>query len=88
MKSFSTLTKSELWQLRQEIVLGSLFVSDYKNSFDFNAHDISEFFDGYTEYLYELALEYGGRWIHYDSINHLLDWFYSYDDLSWVRFAE
>ena len=45
------LTKEELWALRQEIVLGSLFYRDYKNSFGINEHACCDFFDGYLEHI-------------------------------------
>ena len=56
-KSFEDLTKEELWQLRQEIVVNSVFTAHYTNSFGFNASDICTFFDGYYYYLWELANE-------------------------------
>lgn len=56
-KQFSELNKEELWKLRQEIILNSIYISDYKNSFGFNNTDICNFFEGYVEYLYELAQE-------------------------------
>ena len=34
-KRFEDLTIDELWQLREEIVLYSLYIADYDNSFDF-----------------------------------------------------
>ena len=45
------MTKDELWALRQEIKLGSLFYADYRNSFDIDEHPVCDFFDGYLEYL-------------------------------------
>lgn len=40
-----------LWKLRQDIVLNSMFVSDYKNSLGIDEHDVCDFFDAYTEHL-------------------------------------
>ena len=51
------LTKKELWALRQEIVLGSLFYNDYKNSFGINEHACCNFFDGYLEHIEMIANE-------------------------------
>lgn len=45
------MTKDELWALRQEIKLGSLFYADYRNSFGIDTHPVCDFFDGYLEYL-------------------------------------
>ena len=47
------MTKDELWALRQEIKLGSLFYADYRNSFGINTQPVCDFFDGYLEYLDE-----------------------------------
>ena len=54
-KAFEELTSAELLQLRKEIILNSILVYDYTNSFGFNSWDICSFFDGYVSYLEELA---------------------------------
>ena len=51
------LTKEQLWELRQEITLNSIFIRDYENSFDIDVEECYTFFDGYVEYLGELATE-------------------------------
>lgn len=38
-----------LWKLRNEIVLNSMFVNDYKNSLGINESEVCDFFDAYTE---------------------------------------
>lgn len=43
------LTKEQLWKLRQEIVLGSLYTDDYKNSFNINPENVAAFFDSFIE---------------------------------------
>ena len=43
------LTKEQLWKLRQEIVLGSLYVNDYKNSFGIDPQGVCNFFDSFIE---------------------------------------
>lgn len=48
-----------LWPLRQQIVLSSLDLSDYINDFGIEADKVAAFFDGYVEYLEELAEEDG-----------------------------
>lgn len=95
-KTFEELTKEELWQLRQEVVVNSAFTADYTNSFGFNESDICSFFDGYYDYLCELANEdyddclVTDGLIHeqYDNQDNLESWFNCYDDLSWVRINE
>lgn len=92
-KTFEDLTKEELWQLRQEVVVNSVFTAHYTNSFGFNASDICSFFDGYYDYLRELADEDdndclitdGLIYDKYDNQDNLESWFNCYDDLSWVR---
>lgn len=51
------LSKSQLWKLRQEIVLNSVFTADYENSFDIDANDVAIFFEGYFEELCEIVRE-------------------------------
>ncbi len=81
VKFFEDFTKNDLWALRNEISLGSLFVYDYENSFNLDPHTVSDFFDGYVDYLDN---ECGG--IDNDSIDNLFDWFCCYDDLSFMRY--
>lgn len=54
---FQDLNKDQLWDLRAQIVLNSIFISDYENTFEFDPDDICRFFDGYLEYIYELAAD-------------------------------
>jgi hypothetical protein len=92
MKRFEDLTSKELLDLRNEIILNSIFVADYENSFGFNSKDVSYFFDGYLSFISELAeedgnkdLEIGELCAKYDNEDNLWGWFNCYDDLSWVR---
>jgi hypothetical protein len=94
-KNFAQLTSNELWSLRKEIVLNSLFIADYDNSYGFDAAHISYFFDGYVDYICELADEDENNTLsiseiikHYDNENNLYAWFHCYDDLSWITFTE
>ena len=57
MKKRDSLTKNQLWELREEIVLNSLFISDYKNTFGFTPESVCEFFFGYVDYIDEIAQE-------------------------------
>ena len=49
-------SKEDLWKLRQEIVLDSLFTREYENSFGVIPRRCQDFFDGYSEEL-EYILE-------------------------------
>lgn len=51
------LSKKQLAQLRQDIVLNSLFIDDYKNRFNIDANDVCMFFEGYFEDLCYIARE-------------------------------
>ena len=42
------LTTEQLLQLRKEIVLNSLYISDYENSFGIDPHIVCDFFEGYV----------------------------------------
>lgn len=86
-KKFADLTKEELWKLRNEIVLYSCMIKDYDNSFDFYPLDICSFFDGYANYLDELAVDDGSKYpaLEYDNEDNLWDWFNCCEDYSWVR---
>ena len=46
-------TFSDVLKLRRQIVLNSLYISDYENRFDFDAYEVCDFFDGYMEFLAE-----------------------------------
>lgn len=94
-KRFKDLTSAELWALRCEIVLNSIFTADYNNSFAFNASDVSHFFDGYVSFIDELAKEDGYTDLEitelcdkYDNEENLYSWFNCYDDFDWVRYYD
>ena len=95
MKKLEEFTKEELWALRQEICLNSLYVSDYHNTFGISERSACTFFDGYMDYLCELAEEDGwdGEKLSvvfgkYDNADNLEAWFYCYDDFSWVEYEK
>lgn len=86
MKQFEELTSKELWGLRNEIVLNSLFIADYSNHYNFDEKDVSCFFDGYMSYLEELGEEQNINDImSLDNEDNLYSWFNCYDDLSWIK---
>jgi hypothetical protein len=97
MKRFEDLTKQDLTKLRGEIVLNSLFYSDYRNSFGISENSVCTFFDGYVDYLTELAEEDNfvftdDNFIEmlkkYDNEDNLLSWYYCHEDFSWVEYEE
>ena len=79
------LTREELRDLRNEIVLNSLYTSDYENTHHILPRDAQNFFDGYVEYLYELAEENGEKpdiedlCIKYDNPDNLENWYYCFE---------
>lgn len=79
------LGRIQLWKLRKDIILNSLFTRDYTNRYGIDPSVVQGFFDGYVEYLYELAEEDGFFEEHrrndcfsvfrvYDTISNLWSW--------------
>ena len=90
--NFEFLTSGDLWNLRKEIVLNSCYVSDYENTFGFSAESMCTFFDGYVDYLWELAKEDGfdgfdDAFEDYDNEENLWCWYNCFDDFSWVEYV-
>lgn len=79
-------TKEELKQLRKEVVLYSLYQSDYENSFGLPADFVEDFFDGYADFIAEVANDPQGEDSSngYDNIDTLERWYnivdYSVDE--------
>ena len=48
-----------LWPLRQQIVLDSLYTSDFDNDFGIEAEQVQGFFEGYSSFISELAKDDG-----------------------------
>ena len=76
------LSLSQLKELRYEVVLNSLFLKDYENSFGIDPKEVCDFFDGYVQYLFEIAEEKLHRDYdfyevieNYDSTSNLLKYF-------------
>ena len=92
MKAFDKLTKKSLWKLRKEIVLNSCMLGHYENTFGYDPNSMYTFFDGYYDYLWELAEEDGKDLTHeqviknYDNANNLWGWYNCFDDFSWVKY--
>lgn len=80
----NNLTEEQLWKLRNEIRLGSLFTRDYRNSFGIPEENCFSFFDGYLEELgYKMeedGISDSDFWKHvseYDNAENLWDWYCS-----------
>lgn len=94
-KRFEDLTREDLAKLRGEIVLNSLYISDYENSFGFSAKSVNLFFDSYVSFLDELAEENGDIiedtfefFNKYDTIDNLENWYGCYEDFDWVEYVD
>lgn len=91
MKTLGTLNKEELWQLRQQVVVGSMYIADYTNNFNIDEKDVCSFFEGYESYIDELIKENGkvddyfNEFKKLDTSDTLESWYNCYDDFSWVR---
>lgn len=77
--------ESDLWKLRMEIPLGSLYVRDYENSFGFTAESVCDFFDGFLDFIEEIAREEKGNGVEwqdiideYDTEDQLIEWWYCF----------
>ena len=88
------VTFDEVRQLRREIVLNSLYISDYENSLGYDPHDVCDFFDGYVGYLAEImerdrfsvdAWEYFDVLWSYDTDENLEDWYGCFENLKFRR---
>lgn len=93
-RPFDDLTKSELWALRQEVVVGSMMTSDFYNSHGFSAMDVQTFFEGYEEHINDLCREQGieyctdGKFAEHDNAETLWSYFCSLDSLDWVGYED
>ena len=47
------MNSKTLWTLRKQIILNSLFISDYRNTFGIDPHVVCDFFDSFLSYLDE-----------------------------------
>ena len=95
MKRFEDLSIEDLAKLRKEIVLNSIYIADYENTFGFSPKSVSYFFDGYVSFLEEIANEdnfeikdYAIFLQKYDNIDNLYSWYNCYDDFSWIEYIE
>jgi len=68
--SMHNLSLRQVRKLRKQIVLNSLYVSDYENSYGIDPHAVQSYFDGFVEYLCEVARTKSPK--HVDSMTILL----------------
>lgn len=51
------LSKKNILKLRKEIKLNSLYLSDYENSFGIDRKEAYHYFDGYMDFIWDIAKE-------------------------------
>ena len=80
-KGLSRLNRNELQNLRNDVVLLSLYERDYKNRYDLDPKTVMIFFDGYGSYLDSIMKEEGvsdsefyDKLHKFDTIDNLLAW--------------
>ncbi len=95
MKRFEDFTQAELWELRGQIVLGSIYVADHRNDFGIDEHSVCDFFDSFLSYIEDLAREEGNGNLDWDEIikmydnpETLWDFYWRYEDFSWVEYKD
>ncbi|MBQ7014174.1 MAG: hypothetical protein IJN11_09735 [Oscillospiraceae bacterium] len=83
------LTQKQLWTLRQQIVLGSYYCSDYINTFGIDLHSVCTFFDGFLSFAEELMKEeipdfndanFFDVLPAYDNAERLWDWYGCFEE--------
>lgn len=81
--NLNELTKEQLQKLRREIRLGSMYTTDFENSFDIPEKICQAFFDGYNDFLGEMMIEDGHDddeyWDiidEYDNADNLEEYYY------------
>ena len=87
-------SKNKLKELREQIVLNSIYVHDYENNMGIEAKVCCDFFDGYVSYLQELEKENGEDldfdefFDKYDTTDNLWDWYCCFEDEPLPHFIE
>lgn len=57
MRKIAELGDIQIVRLRQDIVLGSYFILDYENRYNLNPYAVSDFFDGFEDFIREYKRE-------------------------------
>lgn len=95
MKRFEDFTKEDLWKLRCEVSVNSLYYSDFHNSFGLDTHSVSDFFEGWLDFVKEQMEEDGHKdagdkffdyFDEYDNPDTIDSWYIRFDDFSWVKY--
>ena len=80
-------SEQDLWELRKQVTLNSLFSSDYENRFGLDPQAVQDFFDGYLDELDYIAQEEGEENLDsselidkYDNPENLKSWYDSYTE--------
>ena len=55
IRQISDLNAEELKKLRNQICIGSIYISDYNNTLNVPANEVSDVSDCYVDYLFDLA---------------------------------
>lgn len=55
MRHMNELIFQEVKRLRNQVIINSCFLEDYDNTFGVDPHEVYDYFDGYLEYLAEIA---------------------------------
>jgi len=83
------MTSEMLWSLRKEIILNSLFIADYRNTFGIDPHVVCDFFDSYLSYLGEEMritipgyddVHFFDHLPDFDTEENLWNWYSCYED--------
>ena len=83
------MNSKTLWTLRKQIILNSLFISDYRNTFGIDPHVVCDFFDSYLSYLDEEMmqtipgyddLQFFDLLPKFDTEENLWNWYCCYED--------
>lgn len=84
-KTIKDLGPRQIWKLRKQIVVNSLYLIDYENSYGVDPLEVSEFFDGWLDFLVEDMKEdhsdyeddmFWDLFPKYDTPKKLLAWWY------------
>lgn len=83
------LALEDVLKLRRQIVLNSLFYSDYQNNMGVDEHEACDFFDGFMSFIEEMAEEdgfvldgtnYNEFFRKYDTAENLEEWFGCFEE--------
>ena len=90
-KRFEDLTSAELWAIRSKVVVNSVYLADYENQYGISEVSLCNFFDGYYNFIWELAEEEHGKNLNhkfvfneYDTEENLYNWYNCHEDFDWI----